>query len=1040
MQIEFTYSNEGVVVEFNQSRTGFLQNLLKSSKKTDFSILTKGDQHIALAIADLRYCADSTGTSISINDNAIHFSHKVAASISSQTAAKLSLPPITHLTLETDVVGIPGDSNFHLKYNWSLNGQTQNPKRIGAILQTSEGLRRIPLWLLQAIELVENKLEQNSLEHHWNEMAKFRKALEPDFELVKRSNSFVEMSQFLSKLKVKISDGFSIVPDLDETSGNFEVVPFSNEYIEDQLSGSEDTITISMSELDEDELRNFQNRFANKGSLSAYKIGDGSYLVVEPSSKPALDVMAKMKSASVEERREFIRNPRLKITEAIEDYLSKNGALDGLSDAQKEEAIERASFPVFIETAEYSERVTGKIVYLGNPVPSSDGTVTTWLPEIFDEPQRGFLKGLPINDLEEIKSQLMTAVDLGKEVITFRGNEIPASDASIEAINALLVSKAEIGTDPSEPKEVPGDNSPDGPIILEVENNFEQLKWRAEISPRSVTIPMVAPKNIITQLRPHQEDSLDWQINAWEAGLPGILNADEQGLGKTLQTLSFLAWLRAQLSNDKDAKAKGPILIVAPTTLLENWEQEVENHMSSGGLGQLVRLYGAATSARKRIGAVGVDTKSGEDLLNLDFLIEATKQGQGHSFWVLTTYTTLTNYQHSLGRIPFSVAVFDEIQAMKNPGSLRAVAGTAMQADFRIGLTGTPIENSTSDLWAILDQISPGRLIPLSKFRQEFAAPNHEKMQMLYELIFEDVDGLPPMAIRRLKDDVATELPQKKRILHAEAMSERQASIYEEARSKLISGKKGAALKMLHHIRSVSVHPDISADVNADEFINLSARLKSTFEILDEIYGKKERALVFIEHIQMQYRFIELLKVRYDLEDVDLINGKTPIKQRQKIVNRFQSHIKNDRGFDVLVLGPKAAGTGLTLTAATHVIHLSRWWNPAVEEQCNDRVHRIGQTKPVTVHVPLSIHPQYEEKSFDLLLHSLMTRKRKLASSALWPMGDTESEMQELQQLLASDSQSMGNKEFVRNSIIKMFERDGVVPTEIVDDKTFVYD
>ncbi|MDB2475485.1 DEAD/DEAH box helicase [Paracoccaceae bacterium] len=1040
MEVEFTYSNDGVVIKFDEPRTGFLQNLLKRPEKTNISKLSKADQHFALALADLKFCADDIESPLTITDDTIHFSHKVAASISSQSAAKFGLPPITHLTLETDVTSIPGDANFRLKYNWSLNGQKQNPKRIGAILQTSEGLRRIPLWLLNAIELADTEPAHNALEHHWNEMAKFRKALDPDFELEKSSNSFVEMSQFLSNLKVKISDGFSIIPDEDETSGNFQVVPFSNEHIEDQLSGSEDTVSVSMSELSDDELQNFQERFKNKGSLSAYKIGDGGYLVVEPSSKPALDVMANMQSASVEERREFIKNPRFKITEAIEDYLSKNGVLDGLSDAQKEEAIERASFPVFIETAEYSERVTGKTVYLGNPVSGGDGSVTTWLPEIFDEPQRDFLKELPIDDLQEIKLQLQTAVNLGQEVITFRGNEIPASEASIEAITALLASKEDVHPDPNEPLEAPVDDAPDGPIILEVENNFEQLKWRAEISPRSVTIPMAAPKNIITELRPHQEDSLDWQINAWEAGLPGILNADEQGLGKTLQTLSFLAWVRAQLSKDKDAKAKGPILIVAPTTLLENWEQEVENHMSSGGLGQLVRLYGAATSARKRIGAAGLDTKSGEDLLDLDFLVDATKQGQGHTFWVLTTYTTLTNYQHSLGRIPFSVAVFDEIQAMKNPGSLRAVAGTAMQADFRIGLTGTPIENSTSDLWAILDQISPGRLIPLSKFRQEFSTPDQEKMQMLYELIFEDVDGLPPMAIRRLKDDVATELPQKQRILHAEAMSERQATSYEEARRKLVTGKKGAALKMLHHIRSVSVHPDISSDLISDEFIGLSARLKSTFEILDNIYSKNERALVFIEHIQMQYRFIELLKARYDLENVDLINGKTPIKQRQKIVNRFQGHLKNDRGFDVLVLGPKAAGTGLTLTAATHVIHLSRWWNPAVEEQCNDRVHRIGQTKPVTVHVPLSVHPEYEEKSFDLLLHSLMTRKRKLASSALWPMGDTEADMKKLQELLGSEATSNGDENFVKNSILKMFERDEVVPAEIVDDKTYIYD
>ena len=132
---------------------------------------------------------------------------------------------------------------------------------------------------------------------------------------------------------------------------------------------------------------------------------------------------------------------------------------DECGDAQKEEAIERASFPVFIETAEYSERVTGKTVYLGNPVSGGDGSVTTWLPEIFDEPQRDFLKELPIDDLQEIKSQLQTAVNLGQEVITFRGNEIPASEASIEAINALLASKEEVEHDPNEPAEAQDDVS-----------------------------------------------------------------------------------------------------------------------------------------------------------------------------------------------------------------------------------------------------------------------------------------------------------------------------------------------------------------------------------------------------------------------------------------------------------------------------------------------------------------------------------------------------------------------------------------------------
>jgi superfamily II DNA/RNA helicase len=228
---------------------------------------------------------------------------------------------------------------------------------------------------------------------------------------------------------------------------------------------------------------------------------------------------------------------------------------------------------------------------------------------------------------------------------------------------------------------------------------------------------------------------------------------------------------------------------------------------------------------------------------------------------------------------------------------------------------------------------------------------------------------------------------------------------------------------MLHHIRSVSVHPSLQDQGSAEGFIEASARLSGTFSILREIAIKGERALVFIEHKKMQYRFIELAKAEFGLSRIDLINGETPISQRQAIVNRFQRHLHEDGGFDVLVLGPKAAGTGLTLTAATHVIHLSRWWNPAVEEQCNDRIHRLGQTRDVSIHVPMAIHGGYRENSFDCLLHSLMQRKRKLASAALWPMGDTESDVSELQKMLSGDGGSTTGDPVVV-AITEMFRRD----------------
>tara|TARA_R110002126_G_scaffold44153_2_gene126133 strand:+ start:545 stop:1216 length:672 start_codon:yes stop_codon:yes gene_type:complete len=162
---------------------------------------------------------------------------------------------------------------------------------------------------------------------------------------------------------------------------------------------------------------------------------------------------------------------------------------------------------------------------------------------------------------------------------------------------------------------------------------------------------------------------------------------------------------------------------------------------------------------------------------------------------------------------------------------------------------------------------------------------------------------------------------------------------------------------------------------------------------------------------------------------LDVINGDTPIPRRQEIVNRFQRHLTHDGGFDMLILGPKAAGTGLTLTAATNVIHLSRWWNPAVEEQCNDRVHRIGQTKPVEVHLPLAIHPGYAVQSFDCLLQSQMQRKRRLASRALWPMGDTKGDLSDLQADLAARQKSHSDN-ILADSMTELFQRDALPPTK----------
>jgi superfamily II DNA or RNA helicase len=1047
MAFELAFDKDGITLTVREERQSFFRKIVSRPKPADIEQMTALDKSLLFAIAELRQIGDAQDGHLSISSDTIRMSHDVAAELASDTAAAMNLPPLVDFVLQTDVEGVPGQTNFRIHHEWRKMGRKEIVTRIGCILKTSDGLRRLPKWLLDAIKVSETFKTGSDLHTHWEALARFRQALEPGFhQEAATASAQMGMSDFLRRLHVQIADGFSIMPTGSDINPEFEVVPFSRQALEEENEDTDDgEVSVTMAELAGRPLKEFQNRVRSKGAMSAYKVGSGRFLVIDRSAAPALKVMAEMHHAPREERAAFIRNPRQKITAAIEQDLRDRGVLDGLTEAQQEEMIEKVAFPTFVETKEYSARVTGKTIYTGPSMVVTEGRGTTWLPEVFGESVARLIKGLPVEELEVIEEKIQQAISKGHESIEYDGEHIAASPTTERAIRRQIQTLIEEQEGKPDTEQVEGNPTPEpepgpeGPIILEVKENLEQVQWRVKIEPRKALIPVTLPENVRTPLKSHQVESFKWQVEAWKSGLPGILNADEQGLGKTLQTISFIAWLKAQMAQP-GAKPKGPILIVAPTSLLENWEQEVERHLTPGGLGHLIRLYGSGISTRRRDGAQGKDTLDGEEHLDLSFLHEAMATGSGHQYWLLTTYTTLTNYQHSLGTIPFSALVFDEVQALKNPGSLRAIAGMAMNADFRIGLTGTPIENSTTDLWAIMEQLVPGRLVPLTEFRKLYSTPEEGRLKALYEFVFEENQGLPPMALRRLKEDVAKELPSKTRILHPRVMPDVQAEAYERARDKLATGTRGAALKMLHHIRSVSVHPAITAIENAEEFIDLSGRLKASFEIMDGIHARGERVLVFIEHIQMQYRFIELLKMRYGLRHIDLINGSTPVHKRQDIVNRFQTHLEHDQGFDVLVLGPKAAGTGLTLTAATHVIHLSRWWNPAVEEQCNDRVHRIGQTKEVTIHIPMAIHGEFREKSFDCLLHSLMTRKRKLASSALWPMGDTEADAEKLQKMLAEEVRSADAGDPVHSAILRTFERDQVTPPDQRADRSYRYD
>lgn len=1021
----FTLYEDVIEIRFPQAKQGLLSRLMAKQSQRSFTDLAPEDRDLLCAIGDLRAWEDNHPGDVTIATDYIQLSHDAAASLSGLAAEALGLPRTVDLMLKTDVTGVLGRPDFRLQYEWSRHGRRETPVRVGAFLKTAEGTRRLPLWMKRAIDLANSFDASQPVEHHWRALSDFRRAIEPESSIdaempENREMAGLSMTAFLRGLEVRVADRFSISP--HTSLGQFEVVPYSAQRLENE--GIAEDVSEADAELKGEALAVFQYRLHTLGARPAYQLGNNSYLVIDRGAAPVLEEMARVQKAPREERRAFINNPRAFITEAVNRHLKESGALDELDDAQQAEMVEALAGPALIETREYSERVTGVIVY-ERPKDAIEGSGTTWLPEAFSQHLVEAIQSMPELELRALRDHMAEVLESGVDTpAEIAGEKVPVTSARLAAIEGEIERRDQLAAPKDEEQDEVSEAS--GPIILDTKGNFDELTWEAKLAPRTPSVPTALSQAVSTPLHQHQLDSFNWAINAWTSGLPGILNADEQGLGKTLQTIAFLAWLKEHMKQPV-AKNRGPVLIVAPTSLLRNWEQEVETHVEGRSFGTLIRLYGGSLGSQKLRGTRGTETQSGLPQLDLDWLNEAFEDGRAHRYWFLTTYTTLANYQHSLGKIPFSAMVMDEIQNIKNRATLASRAVEAMNVDFRIGLTGTPIENAAIDLWTIMDRIAPGCLGSGSEFKDRYAVPGNENMAELHARVFKPHGTVPPLGLRRLKDEVARDLPTKRRFLHPRLMPKVQADAYDLAQLKLANGGPGAALKMLHHIRSVSVHPGDTGATPPDEFIANSARLDAVMDILRRIKAADERVLVFIEHRDMQFRFAEIVRHFFGLDRIDVINGNTPIPRRQEIVNRFQRHLKTDGGFDMLILGPKAAGAGLTLTAATHVIHLSRWWNPAVEEQCNDRVHRIGQTRPVAVHIPMALHPELGAQSFDCLLQSLMQRKRKLAEQALWPMGDNTSDVSGLTEAVATPTR--GNHTVIAESMAEQFLRDGLAPT-----------
>ncbi|WP_206317131.1 DEAD/DEAH box helicase [Streptomyces composti] len=462
--------------------------------------------------------------------------------------------------------------------------------------------------------------------------------------------------------------------------------------------------------------------------------------------------------------------------------------------------------------------------------------------------------------------------------------------------------------------------------------------------------PAEPPPGLAATLRDYQLRGLAWLELMTSLGLGGCL-ADDMGLGKTV-TLIALHLKRARSE---------PTLVVCPASLLGNWQREITR-------------FAPGVPVRRFHGG------------------DRTLDGPDGGF-VLTTYGTMRSAAPELAAQRWGMVVADEAQHVKNPHSATAKALRTIPAPARVALTGTPVENNLSELWALLDWTTPGLLGPLKSFRARHAraveaGEDQEAVRRLHRLV-------RPFLLRRRKSDpgIVPELPPKTETDHPVPLTREQAALYEAVvRESMLAietargiGRRGLVLKLLTSLKQICDHPALylkeeRTGTGADRLAARSGKLALLDELLDTLLAEDGSALVFTQYVGMARLITAHLAER--AVPVELLHGGTPVPERERRVDRFQSGAT-----PVLVLSLKAAGTGLNLTRAGHVIHFDRWWNPAVEEQATDRAYRIGQTQPVQVH-RLITEGTVEDRIAELL-HS----KRALADAIL---GTGESALTEL--------------------------------------------
>ena len=446
------------------------------------------------------------------------------------------------------------------------------------------------------------------------------------------------------------------------------------------------------------------------------------------------------------------------------------------------------------------------------------------------------------------------------------------------------------------------------------------LKGLLGVLRREIEVEIIEPPSgFIGALRPYQKRGYSWLEFMRRWGLGACL-ADDMGLGKTVQTLALV-------QRERENGEKKPVLLICPTSVLNNWRKEAEKFTPE----------------------LKVHIHHGPDRERLTAFKKIAKK----SAMVVSSYGLLQRDIETLKDVPWAGVVLDEAQNIKNPETRQAKAARSLDADYRFILTGTPVENHVGDLWSLMEFLNPGLLGNKTSFKEKFFVPIQIYRDEDTSKKLKSITG--PFILRREKRDrsIISDLPDKLEMKTYCTLTREQVTLYQAVLEDMTSNvegsegieRSGMVLALLTKLKQVCNHP---AHLLRDgsSLPDRSGKLSRLREMLTEVRDAGERALIFTQYAEMGDLLQRYLQEHF-CEEVFFLHGGVTKKKRDAFVDRFQS---DDRGPQIFILSLKAGGTGLTLTRANHVFHYDRWWNPAVENQATDRVFRIGQTKNVSVY------------------------------------------------------------------------------------------